>query len=77
MKGLDGVSFGFGQAAVAWHFRFSLVIEPEASTAPDFFANLNCAGVLNPSSEKFIYSKSDLISSHYLKILSDVDCWCL
>ena len=49
VKGLDVVSLGLSQAAVAGHFRFSLVIEPEASTAPDFSANLNCAGILNPS----------------------------
>ena len=50
IKGFDGVSLGLGQAAGAWHFRFSLVIEQEASAAPDFFADLNCAGVLNPRS---------------------------
>jgi hypothetical protein len=53
VKGFDGVSSGLGQAAVGWHFRFSLVIEPEASKAPDFFANLNCAGILNPSNQRF------------------------
>lgn len=51
VKGLDSVSLGLGQAAVTWHSRFSLVIEPEAFAAPDFCANLNCAGPLNPSSK--------------------------
>ena len=43
VKGFDVVCVSLGQVAVVWHLRFSLVIVPEASTAPDFFAKLNPA----------------------------------
>jgi len=52
VEGLDGVSLRLGQAAVAWYVRLSLWIEPEVSIAPDVFANLKCAGIMNSSRKK-------------------------